>query len=58
MACYDHLNSILDDEVDNGTYLCDVSYDPIKLDNGSLIFEVCIADCDDYIAKCEEESVD
>jgi hypothetical protein len=58
MASYDYLNSILDDEVDNGTYLCDVTYDPIKLDNGSLIFEVCAVDCDEYVTQCEEESVD
>jgi hypothetical protein len=57
MANYEHLNFVLDEDVDNGTYLCDVSYNPIKLDNGSLIFEVCATDCADYITQCEEESV-
>ncbi len=54
-ANVEYLNYLLDDWVDNGSYLCDVSYDPIKLDNGSLIFEVCAADCDDYISQCEED---
>ena len=54
-ANVEYLNCLLDDNVDNGTYLCDVSYDPIKLDNGSLIFEVCAVDCDDYIEQCKED---
>ena len=54
---YDRLNNILDEEVDNGTYLCDVSYKPIKLnDDGTLVFEVCASDCSDYIKVCEEEN--
>lgn len=52
---YDYLNNLLDEDVDNGSYLCDVSFDPIKLDNGSLIFEVCASDCEEYIEQCKEE---
>ena len=57
-AGYDHLNYLLDENVDNGTYLCDVSYTPIELDknNGCILFEVCAVDCVDYITQCEEEA--
>lgn len=55
-ASYDYLNSFLDDEVDNGTYLEDVSYNPIKLnDDGTLVFEVCASDTKEYILQCKEE---
>lgn len=57
IANYEHLNFVLDEDVDNGTYLCDVSYDPIKFYDGVLLFEVCAADCADYITQCKEESV-
>lgn len=54
-ADHESLNNILDDRVDNGSYLEDLDYTPIKLDGSSLIFEVCAGDCDGYINQCEEE---
>ena len=54
-ADHESLNNMLDNSVDNGEYLEDINYTPIKLDNGSLVFEVCVGDCDGYINQCEEE---
>lgn len=55
-ADYDRLNFLIDNEVDNGQYLCDVSYNPIKLnDDGTLVFEVCASDCEDFINQCKED---
>lgn len=53
---YDRLNYLLDEEVDNGQFLCDVTYKPIKINKDTtLVFEVCSADTQDYIDQCKEE---
>jgi hypothetical protein len=52
----DALNYMVDDVVDNGTYLNDLSYTPMKLNKDkTLLIEVCAPDTEDYIAQCKED---
>lgn len=54
-VCSDLLNDVLDETVERGWHLCDVTYTPIKIKDGMIIFEACAADCEEFIAEWNGE---
>lgn len=45
----ENLNDNLDNDVEEGCLLMDVEYDPVGVDSGYIIFEVCVADVSEYL---------
>lgn len=45
----ENLNDHLDDAVEEGHHLMDISYDPVGVDSGSIVFEVCASDVSEYL---------
>ena len=51
----ENLNDYLDDAVEDGHLLMDIEYTPVRIKDGEIVFEVCVADVSEYLDEEDEE---